>query len=126
MGPHILVVDDDQVCAEAIGLLLRGAGYQVSVAHHFNEALQILEASPPPDVLIADIVMPSSINGLALARMARMRNLAIRTIYISGYDVPAVHQEATGGPLLRKPLADDELLATVAAQLSTTGGTGKT
>ena len=38
MGPHILVVDDDQVCAEAISLLLRSAAYQVSVAHHFNEA----------------------------------------------------------------------------------------
>jgi CheY-like chemotaxis protein len=42
MGPHILVVDDDQVCAEAIGLLLRGAGYHVSVAQHFSHALQIL------------------------------------------------------------------------------------
>jgi DNA-binding NtrC family response regulator len=68
-------------------------------------------------VLITDIVMPSGVNGIALARMARMRNLAIRTIYITGYDVPGVQQEATG-PLMRKPLADDELLAIVAAQLA--------
>ena len=50
----------------------------------------------------------------------RMRKLAIQTIYMTGYDVPgAVHQEATS-PLLRKPLADDELLATVATQLNAT------
>ena len=119
MGPHVLVVDDDQVCADAIRLLLQDAEYQVSVAHHFSQALAILEASPPPDVLIADIVMPNSVNGIALARMGRLRNPNLRVIYITGYDIPGVLREAAG-PVMRKPLADDELLAAVAAELRAT------
>lgn len=117
MAPHILLVDDDQPFTEAIGLLLRNAGYQVSVARHFKDALAILEYSPPPDLLIADIVMPNSVNGAALARMARMRSPSIRVVYITGYDIPGIDQE-TFGPLMRKPLADDQLLATVATELS--------
>ena len=118
MPPHVLVVDDDQVCAEAIGSLLRDAEYQVSVAHHFSQALAILRS--PPDVLIADIVMPNGVNGIALGRMARLRYQAIRVIYITGYDIPGIHREAVG-PVMRKPLSDDRLLATVAAELSATG-----
>ena len=117
---HVLIVDDDQVCAEAIGLLLRDAEYQVSVAHHFTQALVVLKSSPPPDVLIADIVMPNSVNGIALARMARLRNRTVRVTYITGYDIPGIDREARG-PVLRKPPSDDKLLATVAAELSATG-----
>jgi CheY-like chemotaxis protein len=117
MAAHVLVVDDDRLSTELVGQLLRNAGYRVSVAQHFNAALDILDQSPPPDVLITDIVMPSGVNGAALARMARMRNRIIRVIYITGYDIPNIDRE-TFGPVLRKPLADDLLLATVAAELS--------
>lgn len=120
MTPHILVVDDNQPCAEAIGLVLRNAGYHVSVAQHFTEALSILDHSPPPDLLLADIVVPNSVNGAALARMARIRNPDIRVIYVTGYDIPGIDRE-TFGPLMRKPLANDQLLATVATELSTKG-----
>jgi CheY-like chemotaxis protein len=117
MAQHVLVVDDDQVCAEAIALLLRNAGYRVSAANHFTEALAILESVPPPDLLICDIVMPNSINGIALGRMGRLRNINLRVIYITGFDVSHLEPELAG-PLMRKPLADEELLATVAAELA--------
>ncbi len=117
MTAHILVVDDNQPCTEAIGLLLQNAGYQVSVARYFTDALAILECAPPPDLLITDIVMPNSVNGAALARMARMCNPSIRVVYITGYDIPGIDRK-TFGPLLRKPLADDQLLTTIATELS--------
>jgi CheY-like chemotaxis protein len=113
---HILVVDDDSVSVQATAQVLKTAGYAVSVAQHFSEALAILEESPPPDLLITDIVMPNSINGIALGRMAKLRNRAIRRIYVSGYDIPGVQNELEG-PLIRKPLAEGELLAAVVAAL---------
>jgi CheY-like chemotaxis protein len=120
MPLHILIVDDDRLFTDTIGLSLRNAGYQVSAAHHFNEALPILEQSPPPDLLLTDIVMPHSVNGTALARMARMRNRNIRVIYMTGYDIRGIDHEALG-PVMRKPVSDDQLLATVAAELSILG-----
>jgi DNA-binding NtrC family response regulator len=89
----------------------------ISTAQHFNAALDILDQSPPPEVLITDIVIPKGVNGAALARMARMRSRRIRVIYITGYDIPNLDRE-TFGPMLREPPSDDLLLATVATELS--------
>jgi len=63
----------------------------------------------PVDLLLIDIVMPQ-VNGFALARMARMRHLGLKSVYITAYDVPT--DEAIG-PVLKKPLADGALLAEV-------------
>jgi CheY-like chemotaxis protein len=120
MTPHILVVDDDRLFTEVIGQLLRNAGYRVSAAQYFMSALEILDQSPPPDLLITDLVMPNSINGIALARMARMRNPGVRVILVTGYDLPCIDQQSFG-PLMRKPLADDRLLATIAVELAANG-----
>lgn len=54
------------------------------------------------------------VNGFALARMARLKRLDIKCIYITGYDIPA--QEARG-PILRKPFSDGALLTEVAQAL---------
>lgn len=65
---HALLVDDDPVFLLATAEMLRRAGFRVQTADHFNPALSILEGTDSPDVLVTDIVMPSSINGIALAR----------------------------------------------------------
>ena len=53
---------------------LRCGGYRVTTAEHFDPALNLLEGIDKPDVLVVDIMMPQSINGIALARMARLRS----------------------------------------------------
>jgi CheY-like chemotaxis protein len=106
---HILVFEDDAVAAEAYGAVLRGAGFEVSVASHFQPALQVLESAKPVDLLLADIVVPSGVNGVALSRMARLRRRDIKVIYLTGFDIPGVEQEALG-PILRKPVSNDALI----------------
>jgi CheY-like chemotaxis protein len=59
-------------------------------------------------LLITDIVMPGGINGFALARMARMRRLDLRVLYVTGYDLP---MEEGIGKVLRKPIELDALVA---------------
>jgi CheY-like chemotaxis protein len=114
---QILIVDDDEVCREATGAMLRVAGYTVQVAPDYRLALEILEGDGPIDLLITDIVMPDRVNGLALAHMARIRRRDIRVIYVSGYDIPGLEREADG-TILRKPVSDDQLLAEIARTLS--------
>lgn len=115
LGRRVLVFDDDAACGQALGATLRHAGFQVQVATHFVPALEWLEAKQRIDLLLADIVVPSGVNGVALSRMARMRRRDIKVIYLTGYDVPGVDREALG-PVLRKPVASDVLIAEIRRQ----------
>lgn len=117
---RILVIDDDETYREATTSLLRAAGYEVASAPDYRLALEILEGDAPIDLLLVDIVMPDRVNGLALARMARLRRPGIAVIYVSGYDIPGLEGEALG-PILRKPVDADLLLETAARALQHSG-----
>ena len=114
---HILVVEDDEVMGESLGRILRKAGFQVSLVSHFQPALTILESEAPVDLVLTDIVMPESINGVALSRMARLRRRDLKVIYLTGYDIPGVEKEALG-PVLRKPVEENALLSEIERALS--------
>jgi CheY-like chemotaxis protein len=117
-GKQILLVDDDEVYRESTARLLRHAGYAVQVAPDYRLALEILERPDRIDLLLTDVVMPDRINGLALSRMGRMRQLDLRVIYVTGYDIAGLEHEALG-TVLRKPVSDDLLLTEIAQTLST-------
>lgn len=117
-GKRILLVDDDETFREATAALLRSAGYVVQDTPDYRLALKILDGNEPINLLLTDVVMPNRVNGLALSRMARMRRLDLRVVYVSGYDIPGFEHEALGG-LLRKPVSDELLLAEIAQALST-------
>jgi CheY-like chemotaxis protein len=97
----ILFVDDDEVFSYAAAKALRVAGHEVWLAHDYRLALQILLSPQPLDLLITDIVMPNGVNGFALARMARLRRLELKILYLTAFDFPA---EEAAGKILRKPL----------------------
>ncbi len=109
---RILLVEDDETWGETLGRVLRDAGFDVEVTRDFGPALEALGGATPIDLLIADIVMPTSVNGVALSRMARMRQRDIKVIYVTGYDIPGIENE-TLGPVLRKPITGEELIAEV-------------
>ena len=109
---RILLVDDDPGCAAAAAQALRTGGFDVSEGRDYRFALKELESERPLDLLITDIVMPQRVNGLALARMARMRRPSLKVIYVTGYDIPGVENEALG-PVLRKPVDNENLLSEV-------------
>jgi CheY-like chemotaxis protein len=109
---NILLVDDDEAFGYAAAKALRAAGYEVSLAPDHLRALRILESTQPLDLMITDIVMPNGVNGFALARMARMRRLDLRILYMTAFDVPT--GEAVG-KILRKPFPL-EVLASEARQ----------
>jgi CheY-like chemotaxis protein len=113
---HILVVDDDEAFREATAGVLRSAEYEVLLAPDHRVALEILEGDKPIALLLVDIVMPDRVNGLALARMARLRRPDIAVIYMSGYDIPGLDDEVLG-PVIRKPADDERLLETIRCTL---------
>jgi hypothetical protein len=56
-----------------------------------------------------------AIHGFALGRMARMRRLGLKVLYITGFDVPAVED---GPDVLRKPISNEQLVDAVRLALA--------
>jgi CheY-like chemotaxis protein len=114
----VLVVDDDEPNRYATSRALEAAGFRVTPAKGYEDALAIIKSAAPIDVFLTDVVMPAGVHGFALARMARMLRPNLKILYMTGYDVPTV--EAVG-KILRKPVSDDDLVREVRAALTPDG-----
>jgi DNA-binding NtrC family response regulator len=115
--PRLLLVDDDPIFGEAAASALRTAGFEVVLAPDYRLALEDLESTRSIDLLITDIVMPNRVNGIALSRMARMRRPRLKIIYMTGYDISGVEDQALG-PILRKPIDVNRLITEVKRALA--------
>lgn len=65
-----MLVDDEPVLLTVASEWLRSLGYAVTTAKNADEALEKLVESRF-DLLVSDIVMPGSIDGLALVERCR-------------------------------------------------------
>ena len=57
-GKTLLVVEDDSITREGLGLLLRREDYDVIQAANGEEALACLRSGPPPDLILLDMLLP--------------------------------------------------------------------
>jgi CheY-like chemotaxis protein len=76
---------------------LREAGYRVLEASNADEALDVLRHDALNiAVVISDIDMPGSMNGIGLAHAIRLEWPLIKTILVSGHEMPldGVHHDA--------------------------------
>jgi nitrogen-specific signal transduction histidine kinase/CheY-like chemotaxis protein len=108
----LLVEDNPQI--RAVGTeILRGLGYQVTVAETADAALEHLEKGERFDLLFTDIVMPGQINGIALARELRQRDSTVRILFTSGFASPVMLRDEIhtldGAELISKPYRKAEL-----------------
>jgi DNA-binding response OmpR family regulator len=114
----VLVVEDDASLRVMYRTALRMAGFYVNEAANGLEALRALDADPP-DVVVLDLGLPI-VSGYAvrteIAAQSHTRQIPI--VVVTGtepdtpLDVPC---------LLRKPVAPDELVATVNRCLAASG-----
>ena len=83
----MLLVEDNAEVAQATAGMLRAMGFSVSSVDRARKALERIEASAEPvDLLLTDIVMPDGMNGLDLAREARIRFPGLPILLMSGYN----------------------------------------
>jgi CheY-like chemotaxis protein len=81
----ILVVEDEVLERMAIADRLRQASYEVVEAGSAHEALEILRHSASVKLIISDIGMPGSIDGVELVRLARSEYPDIKVVLASGH-----------------------------------------
>jgi two-component system response regulator HydG len=108
----ILVVDDETAILNALEILFRSEGYEVTLADSGPKALAALE-DEKPDVVLTDIRMPGA-DGLAVLTAARQVDPEMAVILMTAQAslqtaVRAVNEGAYY--YLQKPFANDELLA---------------
>jgi CheY-like chemotaxis protein len=79
----ILVVEDEVLVRLLVAEELRDTGFVVIEAANTDEALTVLRSSTDIDVMVTDIRMPGSRDGLALAEEARTTWPALKIIVAS-------------------------------------------
>ncbi|RME74662.1 MAG: response regulator, partial [Chloroflexi bacterium] len=68
---HVLVVDDDEMISQMMGMMLRRLGHKVTLKNNPLEALQWLRSVDPlPDLILCDLMMPE-MSGHELIRKIR-------------------------------------------------------
>jgi len=117
--PSVLVVDDEHIIANTLVQILAANGYAATAAYSADEALQKIEGTGCPDVLLTDVVMPGT-NGVDLAIKMRQRCKNVKITLISGNaHTPALVDEARDKgfdfTLLPKPLHPRALLQHLSA-----------
>lgn len=83
----VLLVEDDPLVRECLGLDLLEAGFQVIEAAGGVEALSQVDGSLTPLVLVTDLQLGSGMNGLRLIAEARRRWPRLRAVLISGAEL---------------------------------------
>lgn len=112
-APTILTVEDEVLIAEYLGDLLREAGYQVVAAANADDAIAILEGRNDIRVIITDINMPGSMDGLRLAEAVRRRWPPIKIIVSTGWRRPTSEQLPNGSLFLSKPYGSRAVIAAI-------------
>lgn len=87
-GHAVLVVDDEPLIRLMLVDLLDADGYDVLDAGDADQALKVLERCPDVRVVLTDIQMPGSMNGLQLAHLLRGHNPQLGLIIASGATFP--------------------------------------
>jgi FixJ family two-component response regulator len=109
------VVDDDQALRNAVGRLLRHAGYEPHLYASAEEYLAAPETTEPACVLI-DLRMPGT-SGLSLQEALAKRDHPHPVIFLTGHgDIRSTVQAMLGGALdfLTKPVKAEQLLPAIA------------
>jgi two-component system nitrogen regulation response regulator NtrX len=109
---RILVVDDEAPIRETLGGSLTDEGYTIKTARSGEEGLKVIEEMRPQIVLL-DIWMPGSIDGLEVLNRARAKYPATEFIIMSGHGniETAVKAVKFGAwDFVEKPLSIDRIL----------------
>ena len=117
--PKILLVDDNEELRQAMGTMLGGSEFQVTMAANVAEALHLIDTKPF-DVLLTDLHMPEAGDGFTVVSAMRHTNPNAVTLVFSGY--PALQEAAEAilsqaDDVIQKLIPPPELIAIIRKKL---------
>ncbi|MDB5701398.1 MAG: response regulator [Sphingomonadales bacterium] len=114
---YILVVEDELFVRLLISDALREAGYRVLEAFNGDEAIDILTSGAHVDVILSDVRMPGSVDGLGLLAFVRKNFPDLPVVISSGHLASTLAFEYGANEFLPKPYAVAHAVAVIKAQL---------
>ncbi|HUX44829.1 MAG TPA: response regulator [Terracidiphilus sp.] len=111
--PKVLVVDDEQVIADSLAMILNQSGFEARAVYGGEKALE-WAATFAPDMLIADVIM-GDLNGIEAAIRMRAMLPNIKILLFSGQAATAdllekARHEGYEFEILAKPVHPQDLL----------------
>jgi CheY-like chemotaxis protein len=107
---RILLIDDNEELLDTLAALLGARGFTTIMARNGLEALELLENSSPPAVILLDLNMPVMDGREFLAHKAVIPKIAAIPVIISTGDP---EQAPTNLPILPKPFELPKLIQAV-------------
>ena len=107
----MLLVEDDPAVRDVAARFLRNCGYEVVVAMHGADAIELVRAGRKIDLLVTDVILPV-INGRQLFEQLRVLQPRLSVLFMSGYtdDVIAPHGVLEPGTyFVEKPFSQETL-----------------
>jgi CheY-like chemotaxis protein len=124
-GQTILVVDDDPPILYCVRRILEQAGYFVLTSQSGDHAWNVIERDEAKvDLVLTDIVMAGSIDGLTLAAKIRQREAKLPVLFITGSlseDDAYAAAIAREKLLLRKPFLPKQLVEFIDSHIAQNG-----
>ena len=111
---RVLVVDDQQPLREALCRLLGNLGMTPLSASSGADALELLNQSGAPDLLITDLLMPGDLSGQQLAEEVVSRYPDVPVLVISGH----TNSVDVDVEFLQKPFTMQDLREAIALAVS--------
>jgi CheY-like chemotaxis protein len=105
----VLIVEDEPLIRMGAVKIIEDAGFEVIEAARADEAIRILECRGDIRVVITDIHMPGSMDGLKLAHAVRNRWPPIKIIVTSARDLITEKDLPEGGRFFAKPFDPIEI-----------------
>jgi CheY-like chemotaxis protein len=118
---RVLIVDDERLTADTLGIIFRKSGFESKVAYSVEEALEIARQFDP-ELLLCDITMPGR-DGLDLMEVLGRERPHCRVLVLTGYysNLKPVREQMGKMPqgvhVLTKPCQPEELLHEAARML---------
>ena len=100
---RILLVEDNADVAASTRSLLQMQGFEVDLAVSADEALARLRRGIAWDLVLSDVVMPGSANGIELARTLRREAPNLPLVLMTGYTPELAAATAEGFAVIAKP-----------------------
>lgn len=122
LGLRVLLAEDNVDVAGATQAVLEILGCTVRHASTGDEAKKLIDAEAGNfDLLLSDIVMPGTLNGVALARWVRQAHPGLPVVLMSGYSEFVAEAEAERLDVVPKPCTPSALAAAIKKAIENKG-----
>ena len=115
----VLVVEDEFLIRMDAVEMLEAAGFATIEAANADEAIRIFESRDDIRVLVTDIDMPGSMDGLKLAHVVREKWPPVKLVVFSGKRTPRFEELPADALFYGKPYNMDEVTAGIGKLLAT-------